>query len=776
MRPVQTVGDLQIPPPDHSYPAGQPLDLKKGDKHHIFSPGSKQFRSFSFSRWHDDVGDRKIAEFTELGGGSTLMLYVDQILKLEKENRIVAFDGRRKDMLGMPGAVHMLRTDEIAEAMRRIAYVDAMLAAERFVNDTMSVERRLKVMQDVAIERNETCPSIEWMYKMLRIEHEVSSLNRFVKFAPIRSKGNRTPRFDIVLYEIKWKAIEDALRAKLGPADARIRFKRLVEEGQPFHWARHMALDADGEPTMKLSSFTKGIRSVDKYTRALWRRGEEYANRQYGRAILSERPTGILDIVDVDYTMLPITVYDPLLPSLAYGRPYIIAFRDRYSGIVLGYAISFSTPSFYTFLAGFRHALFPKGEHDSCVPWPWFGKWKRLGVDWESHFVGHYMKSAELMLEYELVQYRKRTPEDKAALEHHFHTLDLGALRPLPGYAPRPKDREQLDHDLQDIVAEISIVELRMILDDWYANHVNRTPTTGVGELPKVKAIPADVWNESRKDAPPRGLVDPQAFTWLAGVHQNVTIQGNGVQLRGLWYQSDSLIGLDIHPDHRDGVRKDDQVHKGTEYPSTTDPEDLGYVWVIDIHRGNYPIKVPVDPSLASYANGLSLAQHEKVLEYRREQLSNGKETSFQKAFEALRNVQMDFHVQAKRDAWSRKVARHIERQTGKIMRGKVVDLSWVDSGGRTSLSEESTIEIREPVSHRASRKPQKGRKKASDAPSVIIGDGLSPSAPPAPAPPPTPASAPEIDEPTVLKVPAPRRQPTIEELKQLRNWQNRKD
>ncbi|MBA8835431.1 hypothetical protein [Rhizobium leguminosarum] len=776
MRPVQTVGDLQIPPPDPNFPIGQPLDMKNGDKHHIFSPNMKAFRSFAFVRWHDDVGDRKIAELTEIGGGATLMLYVDQILKLEKENRIVAFDGRRKDMLGMPGAVHMLRTEEVAEAIRRISYVDRMLAAERLRDEDtpLTEEWRLVIMGLVALERGEKRPSIEWMYKMLRIEHEVSALNRFVKFAPIRSKGNRKPRFDIILYEIKWKAIEHALKAKLGASDARLRVKYLVAEGQPFHWARHLALDENGEPKMKQSSFTKGVAKLDKYTKALWRRGEEYANRKYGRAVLSERPTGILDIVDVDYTLLPITVYDPVLPELAYGRPYIIAFRDRYSGIVLGYAISFSAPSFHTLLAGFRHALFPKGEEDSAVPWPWFGKWKRLGVDWEAHFVGTFMKSAELMLEFELVQYRKRTPEDKAALEHHFYLLDIGAIRSLPGHAPRPTDRDQLDHDLQDVVPEISIVELREILDDYYANHVNRKPTKGIGELPKVEAIPADVWNESRRDAPPRGLVDPQVFTWLAGVPQNVTIQGNGVLVRGLWYQSAELIGLDVHPDHRDGVRKEDQVHGGTEYVSTTDPEELGYVWVIDHHRGNYPIRVPIDPSLASYANRLNLYQHELVLAHRKEQLEKtGKEPSFQKAFEALRNKQMDFHVQASRDHWSTKVARHMERQTGKIMRAKAVDLTWVESGGRTSLSEESTLEVREPVSHRAVRRPQTGRKTAADAPPVIV-DRYDPMSvatasgmPPIPSPP---------QETTVIKEPAPRSRPSIAELKKHRNWEERKD
>lgn len=88
------------------------------------------------------------------------MLYVDQILKLEKENRIVAFDGRPKDMLGMPYAVHMLRTEEVAEAILRISYVDGMLAAERLRDEDKppAEEWRLAIMELVALERGENVP------------------------------------------------------------------------------------------------------------------------------------------------------------------------------------------------------------------------------------------------------------------------------------------------------------------------------------------------------------------------------------------------------------------------------------------------------------------------------------------------------------------------------------------------------------------------------------------------------------------------------------------
>ncbi|WP_074069186.1 hypothetical protein [Rhizobium gallicum] len=55
-----------------------------------------------------------------------------------------------------------------------------MAAAERLRDPDKPVteEWRLLVMAGVALERGEKRPSIEWMYKMLRIEHEVSALNR----------------------------------------------------------------------------------------------------------------------------------------------------------------------------------------------------------------------------------------------------------------------------------------------------------------------------------------------------------------------------------------------------------------------------------------------------------------------------------------------------------------------------------------------------------------------------------------------------------------------
>ncbi len=723
-RPIQTVAELELPPPDPNFKGGQPVDMRSGDRYHLFDRKCRGFGDFTFLRWQDDVSGRRLGELRQVGTAESLFLYECQVIELEKHGRIVAMGGRRHETRHMPGGVHSLTSDEIAEAMRRIEYVDALNREKDLRRrDTLPDVIKARVAAEVAQRRGEPEPSKGWLCKLMRIEKHGTALNRIVKFAPERSRGNTEPRFASVLYIVKGKAMVDALTSKMGAADARNRVKELVKEGAEFAWARSQVLDSDGQPVMKMASFQKGIAKLDRFTKDSLRIGHEYAGREHSRSVRSWRPSGILDVVDVDHSTLPINVYDPIFPSLAYGRPDILIFRDRYSGIVLGYSIAFSAPSFETFVSGFRHAIFPKDHLSSAVSWPWFGKPKRIGVDLAAHLTGEQMQRASAMLEFEITEYRPRVPEDKGALEHLFSVLDLGVLQSVPGHMPRPAKRKRLDFDEQQIKAEISIVELRWILDEFFANHMNRTPRRGIGELPAMKAISADIWDQQIRNLPPRGLVDSQAFEWLAGETKNVTIQDDGIQFDYLTYQSEELLLVTTNSQHQRGVRDDrGRVHRSTSYVASRPFDDIGHIWLMDHHRGNQPIRVPVDPSLASYANGVNAEQHSKVVEFKNEQLAqHQQDLSFQQAYERLRNIQIDFHTSTRRAENSRKIARHIEKQGLKIERAKTVDLTWVDSGGRTSLAEPTTIEIRDPVSPRAFRRPGASSSAPSAAPPSMI-------------------------------------------------------
>lgn len=722
-RPVQTLRELDLPAPDPSYVPGQSIEMLKGDRYHIFDPRHRGFADLVFMAWHDEFTGRRFAELKQVGAAESLLLYEDQILALESANRIVAVDGRRTDVRNMPGGVHSLTSEQVAESLRRIEFVDALNREKDLrKRDDLPDDVKLRVAGEVAARRGEPAPKKGWLCKMMRIERDGVALNRLVKFAPRKSRGNTTPRFTSVLYAIKEQAIVEALGAKMGAADARSRVKELVKDGAEFAWARGVALDAAGEPVMKLSSFTEGIAELDRYTKDRLRISEEYAARQHSRSVLSWKPKGILDVIDVDYSTLPVKAYDPLLPTLAYGRPEILSFRDRRSGIVLGYSISFCPPSFQTFIDGFRHAVFPKDQLLMSVSWPWFGKPKRIGVDLATPLTGDQMQLAASVLGFEVTEYRARVPEDKAALEHMFADLDSGLLQSTPGHMPRPEKRKRLDFDDQDIKAEISIVELRAMLDIFFAVRINRRPKKGIGEIPTMKEIPHVLWEREISTMPPRKLVDPQAFEWLAGDSQTVTIQDNGIQFDYLLYQSDELAAVTANPDHHEGVRDGRRVHRATQYVATRPYWDVGHIWLMDKHRNNHPIRVPVDPALASYANGLNAAQHELVCDFKKAELeAHGRDLSFEKAYETLRNRQIDANRKARRDEVSRKIARHIEKQSVKHARARVLDLTHVETTGRTSLAEPSVMEIREPVSARALRRLSEQRPGPAVLPTVIM-------------------------------------------------------
>lgn len=265
--PIQTLSDLELPQPDEAFPVGQPLDMRKGELYRLFCRRGRKFGEFSFERWVSNVHGRRFAELRQVGTADVLHLFEDQILKLEKDSRIVPLNDARSDVRYMPGGVHSLTTEQVAESMKRIEYLDAINAMKaRLQRVDLPDGVKMEVMASVADRRGEPVPSKGWICKIMRIERDEKALNRIVKFAPKRTRGNRTPRFPDELYAIKERAVVEALRANMGAEGARIRFKTLVSEGQDFAFAREMALDEDGEPVMKEASFRSTINAMGRYT------------------------------------------------------------------------------------------------------------------------------------------------------------------------------------------------------------------------------------------------------------------------------------------------------------------------------------------------------------------------------------------------------------------------------------------------------------------------------------------------------------------------------
>jgi putative transposase len=98
---------------------------------------------------------------------------------------------------------------------------------------------------------------------------------------------------------------------------------------------------------------------VDRYNVMRARFGRQTANNKRGArtaGVLTIRP---LERVEIDHFLVDVHLIDEKTGA-NLGRPWLTAAVDHYSGMVVGYHLSFSSPSSASVLAALRHAILPK--------------------------------------------------------------------------------------------------------------------------------------------------------------------------------------------------------------------------------------------------------------------------------------------------------------------------------------------------------------------------------------------------------------------------------
>ncbi|OWK23998.1 hypothetical protein AJ87_26915 [Rhizobium yanglingense] len=103
--------------------------------------------------------------------------------------------------------------------------------------------------------------------------------------------------------------------------------------------------------------------------------------------------------------------------GIGFGRPDLVLFRDRHSGIVIGWGYQLGPPSLETFLEGLLHAILPKdaGDLPPGVSYPWHGLPIMLGVDNAKHLIGMPAREAAIELGFQITPYRPGHPWEKGA-------------------------------------------------------------------------------------------------------------------------------------------------------------------------------------------------------------------------------------------------------------------------------------------------------------------------------------------------------------------------
>lgn len=481
-------------------------------------------------------------------------------------------------------------------------------------------------------------------------------------------------------------------------------------------------------------TFERRCKGIDRYTRDYFRRGPSYANkthRTYETTPIPDRP---YQDVEVDHCTMDILLEDDDT-GIVLGRPDVLLFRCRATGMVIGRGVGYEGPSYASFVEGLRHAMYPKDLSCSpgvTVPWPCFGRIENLWVDNALHFIKDDIERAARELKINKPRFRPRSPWTKGAMERVFGFKNTGLVHMLPGSTmSNAFERKDFDSDALD-GTRLKRSEFYALLDVFICHVVNSGLTKGLGVIRGVGDVPLRVWNEKAARHPSGPLPPPDLFVALCGEWEMRTIQNNGITWEYIVYECPELISLITHPEHRNARENG----KGTQYRVCRDPNDLGRLYVENPYEPGRPvIVVPATRAHARYAEGLHRHVHDVVVEHARKRVREELDfDALMQVRDMLGEVAVAARGRPERKRVQRRLARFLEGERKRRFASRVLP-------GRAP--DETTAAHLDPLAAAGRRKPR-----AAPAVPVAKRPRLTPPevepspvpAAPAPAGPPDPA------------------------------------
>jgi len=309
------------------------------------------------------------------------------------------------------------------------------------------------------------------------------------------------------------------------------------------------------------------------------REGEDAAKRLEEVLGVPERPTRILQWVEIDETVLDCFVVDE--NGIPIGRPTLVLIVDVYSKMITGVYVTFQKPSAAVVLQAIKMSILPKepvlfGIDDIAGSWPCYGIPEGIKTDNIRHYLSVAFGEALFDLQIEQEQSRVRKPKGKASVERTFLTVNTGLLNKLPGYVASISERI-LDAKLDpQKTAVLTLDEFKEHLYQWIVNEQNYRQSQRLDNR-----RPIDVWNESLALHKPRNnrSLESLDISLLPTVIDRTVQDTKGIAFNNTQYTNKELMRL------RARLLGRKEFKKNTLNPVVKfrwNPDDLGYIWVQD--------------------------------------------------------------------------------------------------------------------------------------------------------------------------------------------------
>lgn len=347
------------------------------------------------------------------------------------------------------------------------------------------------------------------------------------------------------------------------------------------------------------------IRCADMLTEKF---GKEWVKKRFKVSGEPLRTVRMLQIGLIDDKLIDAVFSYDAKTLLPVGRPWLCILLDVHTRCVLGWYISFNSPSVHSATECIRRACMPKViRPDRLERHPVLGFICGLigtligdnGANYASTSYQDSLEDLGIAAQWAAV----RSPEHKAMLERLFNsfktmltdklpskTMDIASMRDA-GYNP---SKQSL----------MTLTEFEQLVDEW-VHFYHTTNHTGIGMQP------ARAWELSMRNHSINVLANPDDFNSLLGDRTTRQLTRNGIRFKGLVYRHTTHVGELL-----DDLIQFEPVKRSAKGPGAAtvkvsyNSEDMGEIHVWNPVRNKY---VPLLCTNQDYAAGLSLFQHERL-------------------------------------------------------------------------------------------------------------------------------------------------------------------
>lgn len=443
-----------------------------------------------------------------------------------------------------------------------------------------------------------TPPGVTTVYRWYRRFKSVNDPRAIIPRTDLR--GPKALRQNDRILQLVAEALEEAF--KVSPqATCRNVYTRLLGK---IDIANQRTIGGEPIKPPSLRTLYRLVERAEAYELVALKEGKAVADKRFRIGKVGVKTSRILERVEIDHTPLDLFLIDERT-WLPLGRPTLTVIIDHYSRMLLGYYLSFDSPSTAAVMGALRHAILPKKLATAAIAnlktvntWNCYGLYELMVVDNGLEFHSDDLESVAYDLGIRIQYCPKHAPRFKGVVERYLKTINYFFTHQLPGTS-FAKFYLRGDYDPQK-AALLTFAEFKQIFEKWVVDVYAQDEHRGLG-----KTTPWARWQESIAHYEPILPDDLRTLQRRIGLVEERSLRRDGIFLYGIRYSGDELGPI---------LRG---YGEGVKVRLVYDPEDLGE---IQVWGPNDAEPVTVKALDYEFAHGLTVKQNEFIRQHLREQ------------------------------------------------------------------------------------------------------------------------------------------------------------